>query len=380
MNTSQLKREHLDGASNVLVLAPLTPSGSSDFIDLVATTPPDEMNLLSVTYTQPPHLWVDDWRSSVGALPNELAFIHAGRMQSPEDELEDVPSAVNTSAVDPRDPMEIIAPVSQNFDRWADSGAQTVLSVQTLTVLLEYVDFDTVFRYLHILTHKVNAADARGYYQADPDLHDQEALNTLKVLFDIVVEASDDGWVVSPPGNREDVPSERTEMLDDAPSSVGADPDRSTPSPSTSTDRSGAETDSASGAGLGSMVARAVERLRAAFSLERLRSTGGSTDQPKPQETPESVSGGTPEAEIEDEMLLTDEERIRQLLLQSGGRMKQTDIVSQTEWSRSSVSRKLSAMEETGMITRFQIGRGNLVFLSGYEPDAADSPYEQATN
>ncbi|WP_240334598.1 MarR family transcriptional regulator [Halorussus sp. MSC15.2] len=78
--------------------------------------------------------------------------------------------------------------------------------------------------------------------------------------------------------------------------------------------------------------------------------------------------------------MLTDEDRIRELLTTYGGRMKQADVTEETDWSKSTVSRKLSKMEEKGLITRVQVGRGNLVFLSGYEPETAKSPFEQETD
>jgi uncharacterized membrane protein len=78
--------------------------------------------------------------------------------------------------------------------------------------------------------------------------------------------------------------------------------------------------------------------------------------------------------------MLTDEDRIRELLTQYGGRMKQADVTEETDWSKSTVSRKLSKMEEKSLITRVQVGRGNLVFLSGYEPETAKSPFEQETD
>ncbi|WP_255169705.1 helix-turn-helix transcriptional regulator [Natrononativus amylolyticus] len=352
----------------MLVLAPLTPTGSHSFIELVSATPPEEMNLLAVTYTQPPHLWVEDWRSKAGELPAGLSFIHAGQMQSSVEELEEnLSRSVEAQAVDPRDPMEIIAPVGQRFDEWASTDRRTVLSVQTLTVLLEYVDFDTVFRYLHILTHKVTATGATGYYQADPDLHDQETLNTLKVLFDVVVEIEDGEWAISSPGAN----PERTRETPPTPSPAGAESvGHESDAGSTTTDSASAETEKGTSA-----LEQVVSRVRGLFTGD---ATADSTDADADQSAADESNAATDG--IDDEMLLTDDERIRQLLLQSGGRMKQTDIVAETDWSRSSVSRKLSAMEEKGMITRFQIGRGNLVFLSGYEPDAADSPYEEATN
>ncbi|WP_136689009.1 helix-turn-helix transcriptional regulator [Halorhabdus amylolytica] len=74
--------------------------------------------------------------------------------------------------------------------------------------------------------------------------------------------------------------------------------------------------------------------------------------------------------------LLDDEDRVRQLLEDNGGRMKQTEIVDATEWSKSKVSMLLSEMEEEGEITKLRVGRENIISLPGAEPEAARSPFE----
>ncbi|WP_247008881.1 helix-turn-helix transcriptional regulator [Halorientalis litorea] len=91
-----------------------------------------------------------------------------------------------------------------------------------------------------------------------------------------------------------------------------------------------------------------------------------------------ATSDATTEAEpaVPDEELLTDEDRVVKLLEESGGRMKQANIVEETEWSKSKVSMLLSDMEEEGDISKLRVGRENIVSLSGHEPDAAGSPFD----
>ena len=80
---------------------------------------------------------------------------------------------------------------------------------------------------------------------------------------------------------------------------------------------------------------------------------------------------GVPEGE-----LLSDEERVVDLLEDNGGRMKQVDIVEATDWSKSKVSMLLSDMEEAERISKLRVGRENIVSLTGHEPDAAGSPFD----
>lgn len=87
----------------------------------------------------------------------------------------------------------------------------------------------------------------------------------------------------------------------------------------------------------------------------------------------------TPDAEpagIPDEELLSDNDRVVKLLEDNGGRMKQVNIVDETEWSKSKVSMLLSEMEDDGDISKLRVGRENIISLAGQEPEAAGSPFD----
>lgn len=79
------------------------------------------------------------------------------------------------------------------------------------------------------------------------------------------------------------------------------------------------------------------------------------------------------------EAVLTDEERVHRLLESNEGRMRQTHIVEETEWSKSKVSMLLSEMEAEGSITKLRIGRENIISHPDSEPDATRSPLESRT-
>lgn len=65
----------------------------------------------------------------------------------------------------------------------------------------------------------------------------------------------------------------------------------------------------------------------------------------------------------------SDEEVVRHLLERHDGRMRQSKIVEETEWSKAKVSRLLGKMEDAGDIVKVPIGRQNLVYLDGMEPE-----------
>jgi len=90
------------------------------------------------------------------------------------------------------------------------------------------------------------------------------------------------------------------------------------------------------------------------LGLARERPDGESDDAPTPTQTLEPP--------------VRDEKRVTQLLSTHEGRLKQSQIVEATDWSKSKVSRLLSSMEDDGEITRIRLGRENLVCLRGHEP------------
>jgi len=111
---------------------------------------------------------------------------------------------------------------------------------------------------------------------------------------------------------------------------------------------------------------------------------GGSTTMP--DEGPDG--GGAAEADGSDddglesdevvapEELLSDEDRVVAMLEERGGRMRQVQIVEETEWSKSKVSMLLSDMADEGEISKLRVGRENIISLDGEEPEAAGSPFD----
>lgn len=60
--------------------------------------------------------------------------------------------------------------------------------LHSVSTLLMYSDLQTVFRFLHVFTGRIQSADAMGVYVIDSTAHDDQTMNTLKQLFDAVLE------------------------------------------------------------------------------------------------------------------------------------------------------------------------------------------------
>jgi KaiC/GvpD/RAD55 family RecA-like ATPase len=67
------------------------------------------------------------------------------------------------------------------------------IAVHSLSTLLMYSDLQTVFRFLHVFTGRVQSVDGLGLFAIDDSAHDERTMNTLKQLFDGIVRTREDG-------------------------------------------------------------------------------------------------------------------------------------------------------------------------------------------
>lgn len=67
----------------------------------------------------------------------------------------------------------------------------------SLTVLLQYVDVERAFRFLHVFSRYLADADGSLHVHLDPAAGDPETVATLAPLFDAVVRYEDGAWTVS---------------------------------------------------------------------------------------------------------------------------------------------------------------------------------------
>ncbi len=134
---------------------------------------------------------------------------------------------------------------------------------------------------------------------------------------------------------------------------------------------------------VGAMAGVSLALLLGAALLHRKRGslrTPSTEDEPAREETP-TVNGGhgtesaTP-TETNVPKAMTDEERIHAVVDDHGGQVRQSVIVSETDWSKSKVSRVLSRMADDGAIEKIPIGRENVVAHPDEVPEGAGSPFD----
>ena len=95
----------------------------------------------------------------------------------------------------PRDMSDIGVTFSKFIQTFytEDEREHNRVVVDSLTALLLYSKLQTVFRFLHVFTSRVESVDGLGVYTIESTAHDAETLSTLEQLFDAAIELDLDG-------------------------------------------------------------------------------------------------------------------------------------------------------------------------------------------
>lgn len=96
-------------------------------------------------------------------------------------------------ASSPVDMTGIGIKLSEYLQRFYDSGVRSNrIAFDSLSTLLMYSNLQTVFRFLHVFTGRVQSAEALGLFVIDSSAHDAQTMSTLRQLFDGEIEVRED--------------------------------------------------------------------------------------------------------------------------------------------------------------------------------------------
>jgi hypothetical protein len=195
MRTEEL-RSDVDPSELLLYLTPSTGTDVANCAELQTFGTPAETNALTVTYADSASDRAAAWRSHVDAPPANFGIVVVGR--GDRQRVEDI--ARNETRVetvpDGRDLTELGVTITRILDEWSDHPYQSVVDFDSVTSLLQYVDRETSFRFLHTLTAQLERVDAGGHFHLTPDAIDDRTYHLLRPLFDAVVDGTgDDGEV-----------------------------------------------------------------------------------------------------------------------------------------------------------------------------------------
>ncbi|WP_435183840.1 DUF7504 family protein [Halobellus sp. EA9] len=178
-------------ASAVLVLRPQTAAAADSECKRLLLDGCTDVDVLGVDFSTPPSGWYDEWTDVVDGGPANAAVITTPDLADADDASEAV--SVETVA----SPSNLTG-VGVKFTPYLNEWSHPVVTVESLTVLLQYAGPQIVYRFLHVLTSRLRAADACGQFFFDSTAQDDQTVELLKTLFDAVLEyEGDDEWTVS---------------------------------------------------------------------------------------------------------------------------------------------------------------------------------------
>ena len=171
----------LADARNVLLAAPSMSGGEAEACtDLLIPSTPGNANALWVTFRGDASDCVGQWAAETDDQPAHAAVVVVGDAPGPQ------PDGVTVEHVSsPSDLTGLGITIGEILGEW---DASPVVCVDSLTAMLQYVELQTAYEFLHAITGQLYAADARAHFHIDPTAHDDMTVDSIASLFDAIVE------------------------------------------------------------------------------------------------------------------------------------------------------------------------------------------------
>lgn len=162
----------LDGATNILLEEPSIGAGRETCTSLLGDGAA-EPNILFVSFTRQASACVEQVEGkSVGS----IGVITVGESSTPVDD-----SVVTESVSTPSDLTGLGINIGQFLSEFE---APVFVCFDSVTSLLQYVDVQTAYEFLHAITGQIHAAGARAHFHIDPSAHDDQDIAAISSLFD----------------------------------------------------------------------------------------------------------------------------------------------------------------------------------------------------
>jgi hypothetical protein len=174
--------ERLDGASTVLLAAP--SMGGDRTLCTSLLTRGGATNVLFVTFTGEPDACVARIENADADVRN-TGVVTVGETGPAGDRS----GAVTGSVSSPSDLTGLGIEIGTFL---SEREPPVTVCFDSLTSMLQYVDFETAYEFLHAVTGQVHAAGARAHFHIDPEAHDEQHVAAITSLFDARVSVGED--------------------------------------------------------------------------------------------------------------------------------------------------------------------------------------------
>ena len=170
----------LDGATNILLEEP-SIGGGRDVCTSLLVDEASEPNVLFVAFTRQASACVAQLD---GESVDNVGVITVGDASAAVEDDAVVTESVST----PSDLTGLGISIGQFLSEFDD---RVLVCFDSLTSMLQYVDVQTAYEFLHAITGQIHAAGARAHFHIDPDAHSEQDVAAIASLFDARVALGD---------------------------------------------------------------------------------------------------------------------------------------------------------------------------------------------
>lgn len=174
--------DQIGGAANVLLEMP-SMGGSRDLCTSLLTVGVDQPSVLFVSYVRQADACVDQVEAS-GVDTPQVGVLTVGESAAATDRDDIVTENVSSAS----DLTGLGIQIGKFLSEWE---GPVVVCFDSITSMLQYVDFETAYEFLHAITGQIKAADARAHFHIDPAAHDRKVVDGIKTLCDASITVDD---------------------------------------------------------------------------------------------------------------------------------------------------------------------------------------------
>jgi KaiC/GvpD/RAD55 family RecA-like ATPase len=183
----------LDPGTNLLIAGPPLAGKRRIALDILANGTRQEQGAIVVTTKDSGDKILDEYEKRISEMEGvPVGVVDCVTKQRGVSNVDDSPQLKYASS--PVDMTGIGIKLSEFLQEFYERRglSQNRVLLHSVSTLLMYSDLQTVFRFLHVFTGRVQSANALGLYIIDSTAHDDQTMNTLKQLFDGVIEVDED--------------------------------------------------------------------------------------------------------------------------------------------------------------------------------------------
>jgi hypothetical protein len=176
-------------AGNVLVMAEsMSDAKTETCYHLLGVADPGDVDLLRVVYHRTPDRLLDEWEHHLGSQPANTVIVgvddrvQSGAIASSESG-PDAPD-LEVLTANPNDLTGLGMELNNALTALSRTDNDVYVCFDSVTALLQFVDTESAYKFLHMFTGQLHQVDARAHFHMDPEAHETRTVSRLKTTFD----------------------------------------------------------------------------------------------------------------------------------------------------------------------------------------------------